>query len=133
MLFRSLSLFPSHDTAPSTNAAIDAAYTFTTAQAGIGVYLDTRSVGDPVNNGRTVHSGKLPYYRYLDAAVRSSKQGERSGAATVYYPVLDPELSDLIKAKNIKTQTRSVLTLLIIHYKQIASSGIKFVRKINGC
>ena len=101
--YASCCVIKSDDTAPSINAAIDAAYTFTTAQAGIGVYLDTRSVGDPVNNGRTVHSGKLPYYRYLDAAVRSSKQGERSGAATVYYPVLDPELSDLIKAKNIKT------------------------------
>lgn len=101
--YASCCVIKSDDTAPSINAAIDAAYTFTTAQAGIGVYLDTRSVGDPVNNGRTVHSGKLPYYRYLDAAVRSSKQLSRGGASTIYYPVLDPELSDLIKAKNIKT------------------------------
>ena len=100
--YASCCVIKSDDTAPSINAAIDAAYTFTTAQAGIGVYLDTRSVGDPVNNGRTVHSGKLPYYRYLDAAVRSSKQLSRGGASTIYYPVLDPELSDLIKAKNIK-------------------------------
>lgn len=101
--YASCCVIKSDDTAPSINAAIDAAYTFTTAQAGIGIYIDTRSVGDPVNNGRTVHSGKLPYYRYLDAAVRSSKQLSRGGASTIYYPVLDPELSDLIKAKNIKT------------------------------
>lgn len=101
--YASCAVFKTDDTAPSIQAGSQIAYDLTTAQAGIGAYVDCRSEGDPVNKGRTIHQGKYPYFRYYDSAVRSTKQGDRGGAMTLYYSVLDPELLMLLHMKNIKT------------------------------
>lgn len=91
------------DTADSIEAANSITYKFTTANAGIGGCLQTRSAGDSVRQGQIKHLGKIPYYKYFEAATKSTKQQSRSGAVTMYYTCLDPEVIDLLKLKSVKT------------------------------
>lgn len=98
-------LFTSKDTSASIEVASHIAYTMTCANSGIGGYLHTRSIGDGVRNNSIEHTGKLPYYRYLEAGVKSTKQGTRGGAATIYFTCLDPEIEDLIRLKHPTTPT----------------------------
>lgn len=63
------------DTAESIGVATTLAYAMTCAGAGIGLNLNTRSLGAAVRGGAIQHTGKIPYYRYAAAAVKSSKQG----------------------------------------------------------
>lgn len=63
------------DTAESIGVATTLAYSMTCAGAGIGLNLNTRSLGAAVRGGAIQHTGKIPYYRYASAAVKSSKQG----------------------------------------------------------
>lgn len=65
----------SDDTAESIGVATTLAYSMTCAGAGIGLNLNTRSIGAAVRGGAIQHTGKIPYYRYAAAAVKSSKQG----------------------------------------------------------
>ena len=65
----------SDDTAESIGVATTLAYAMTCAGAGIGLNLNTRSLGAAVRGGAIQHTGKIPYYRYAAAAVKSSKQG----------------------------------------------------------
>ena len=110
--YASCAVLKSDDSADSIEAAQNIAYTMTTAQAGIGGYVDTRSAGDPVANGRVEHTGKLPYYRMFDTSVRSSKQLGRGGAMTMFYPCLDPEVETLLKLKNVKTPLDKRINLI---------------------
>ena len=96
-------VFFGEDTADSIEAANSITYKFTTANAGIGGCLQTRSAGDPVRQGQIKHLGKIPYYKYFEAATKSTKQQSRSGAVTMYYTCLDPEVIDLLKLKSVKT------------------------------
>lgn len=63
------------DTADSIGVATSLAYSMTCAGAGIGMNMNTRSLGAAVRGGVIQHTGKIPYYRYAAAAVKSSKQG----------------------------------------------------------
>nr|DAO28758.1 MAG TPA: ribonucleoside-diphosphate reductase subunit alpha [Caudoviricetes sp.] len=65
----------SDDTAESIGVATTLAYSMTCAGAGIGTNFNTRSIGAAVRGGAIQHTGKIPYYRYAAAAVKSSKQG----------------------------------------------------------
>jgi ribonucleoside-diphosphate reductase alpha chain len=96
-------LFTNKDTSASIEVATHIAYTMTCANSGIGGYLNTRSLGDGVRNNTIEHTGKLPYYRYLEAAVKSTKQSSRGGAATIYFTCLDPEMEDLTRLKHPTT------------------------------
>lgn len=91
------------DSADSIGIAEHIAYIMTCKQAGIGMYLETRSTGDGVKNNTIVHQGKLPYYRCIDSAVKANKQFSRGGSATVFYRCIDPEIQDLLQLKNPMT------------------------------
>lgn len=91
------------DSADSIGIAEHIAYTMTCKQAGIGMYLETRSTGDGVKNNTIVHQGKLPYYRCIDTAVKANKQFSRGGSASVFYRCVDPEIEDLLQLKNPMT------------------------------
>ena len=93
------------DTAESIGVATTLAFSMTCAGAGIGLNLNTRSLGAAVRGGAIQHTGKIPYYRYAAAAVKSSMQNSRGGALTMYYPFTDPELFDLLILKNPLTVT----------------------------
>lgn len=104
--YASCCLFTTDDTADSIEAGSHIAYRFTNASAGIGGYMHTRSVKDPVRNGDIVHYGKLPYLRYYESAVKATKQAVRGGSATMHINVLDPEIEDLIRLKHPTTPTQ---------------------------
>ncbi|WP_288981786.1 ribonucleoside-diphosphate reductase subunit alpha [uncultured Flavobacterium sp.] len=93
-------LYTSSDNIGSLAAGDHIAYMMTAMSAGIGAHLQTRSIGDPVRDGSIIHQGKIPYYRSLEGVLLANKQGARSGAATVHYSVLDPEIFDLISLRN---------------------------------
>lgn len=96
-------VFTTKDSADSIEAGTHIAYTMTNANAGIGGYIHTRSIGDSVRNGAIVHTGKLPYYRYYEASVKATKQVDRGGACTIYYNILDPEIETLLRLKHPTT------------------------------
>ena len=91
------------DTADSLETAVHNAYKQTVSNAGIGISLNCRSLKDPVRNGTIKHTGKLPYYRYVQGAVGSTKQEVRGGSATVQFTALDPEIEDLLRLKHVTT------------------------------
>lgn len=101
--FASCCVLKSEDTADSIENMVHAAYKFTNASAGIGGTMTTRSVKDPIRNAKGKHTGKIPYYRYLQGAVKSTKQEVRGGGATTHYTALDPEIEALLRLKHPTT------------------------------
>lgn len=101
----SCALIKADDTASSIGIANTLGYSLTTAGAGLGLNINCRSIGAPVRGGSIQHQGKIPYFKGFAFTIRSSRQGVRSGAATVYYPFTDPELFDLLILKNPLTVT----------------------------
>ena len=104
--YASCCLFTTNDTAESIEVGSHIAYMMTCASAGIGGYMHTRSVKDPVRGGDIVHYGKLPYLRYYESAVKSTKQAVRGGSATMHINIMDPEIEDLIRLKHPTTPTQ---------------------------
>lgn len=96
-------IYKAGDSAASLAVGDHIAYTMTYMSAGIGSYLESRSLGDPVRNGAIKHQGKLPYYRALDGAVHANLQAGRGGACTTYFSAFDPEVIDITKLKNPMT------------------------------
>ena len=88
------------DEAESIGVLNTLAYTLTTAGAGVGAHMKTRSLGDGIRNGSIKHSGKVPYYRAFANVMRSSMQASRSGASTMHFPVFDLEVEILMGLKN---------------------------------
>lgn len=101
--YASCCVIKANDTAPSIGAAREIAYTMTCKQAGIGYYLESRSINDSVRQGTVQHMGKLGYYRGIDAGVKENRQSTRGGSATVSFTVLDPEIESLLVLKNPTT------------------------------
>lgn len=101
--YASCCVFTTNDTAASLAAADHIAYMMTCASAGIGGHIKTRSKGDKVRQGQIMHMGKLPYYKVQQAVVAANLQSSRGGANTMHFNVLDPEIEDLLKLKNVQT------------------------------
>ena len=115
-----------NDTIPSLAAGDHISYVMTAASAGIGQHIKTRSVGDKVRGGTIVHQGKLPYYKATQALVLANIQAGRGGACTMHFNVLDPEIEDLIKLKNV--QTVSEKRIKDIDYS--FGYNLEFVRRV---
>jgi len=98
--YASCCIYKAGDSAKSLAVGDHIAYTMTYMSAGIGSYLETRSVGDGVRGGTIKHQGKLPYYRSLDGAVHANLQAGRGGACTTYFSAFDPEAFTISKLKN---------------------------------
>lgn len=98
--FASCCLVDGTDTLDSIDAAQHVVFKMVAARAGIGYHLESRSIADPVRNGAFPHSGKLPYYRHIDRAVKANTQQSRGGSATVYVAFFDPEIVEIIQAKS---------------------------------
>lgn len=97
--FASCCLVDATDTLDSIDTAEHIVFKMVAARAGIGYHLESRSIADPVRNGAFPHSGKLPYYKHVDRSVKANTQQTRGGSATVSYPYFDPEIAQLMKAK----------------------------------
>lgn len=98
-------LYKTDDTIPSIQAGDSIAYLMTAASAGIGGLISTRSINDPVRNGKITHQGKLPYLRAVAGAVKANKQGARGGAITSYVPCFDPEIDSITVLQGVRTPT----------------------------
>lgn len=104
--YASCCVYTTHDTAASLAAGDHIAYIMTCASAGIGSHIKTRSKGDPVRGGTTVHQGKRPYYKMVESAVSANLQSSRGGSATMYFNCLDPEVMEILKWKSKKTASK---------------------------
>lgn len=77
--------------------------TMTAKSCGIGSSIIARSVGDPVQNGRVKHQGKMPYYAHRGTGVKANMQAGRGGACTEYFSAYDPEVMTILVAQNPAT------------------------------
>ena len=93
-------LYSVEDTIGSLNAGDNISYMMTTAGAGIGSVMFTRSKNMPIKNGKMKHAGKLPYFKLLQSNIQAAIQGPRGGAATTYINCMDPEIMTLLHLKN---------------------------------
>ncbi|WP_345797587.1 ribonucleoside-diphosphate reductase subunit alpha [Castellaniella sp. MT123] len=98
--YASCCLYASGDSARSIAVGNHIANTMTYMSAGIGSYLQTRSVNDPVRGGVIRHQGKLPYLRAVVAEIKANLQNGRGGACTSYFSIFDPEVDTLLRLKN---------------------------------
>lgn len=110
--YASCCIIKADDTAKSIGVAREVAYTMTVAQAGIGYYLSSRSIGDGVRGNTIKHMGKIPYYRGIDSGVKENRQSTRGGSATVSFLAIDPQVEDLMKLKNPLTVTSKRLNTM---------------------
>ena len=101
--FASCCLYTTGDNARSLAIGDHIAYTMTYMSAGIGGYINTRSVGDPVRGGIIEHKGKYHYYNAQASAVKANTQGGRGGACTSFFSIFDPEVEMLIMLQNPRT------------------------------
>lgn len=101
--FNSCCLFKSDDTARSIGAGNLIAYTMTYSSAGIGAYVQTRSIGQPIKGGIIKHGGKVSYYKALVGMIKANLQNGRGGAATVTYDAYDPDVLSIQPLKNSMT------------------------------
>lgn len=72
--YASCCLITANDSAKSIGIATSIAYEMTVKQAGIGMNLQTRSIGDGIRQNTISHQGKIPYYRHVRTAVAANKQ-----------------------------------------------------------
>lgn len=98
--YASCCLYTVGDSVASLAIGDHIAYTMTYMSAGIGGYIDARSVGDKVRGGLVEHQGKLPYYKSLAGAVKANLQAGRGGACTSYYSAFDPEADTIARIQN---------------------------------
>lgn len=98
--YASCCLYTTDDHAKSLAVGDHIAYTMTFMSAGIGGFINTRTLGDPVKNGLFLHHGKKPYFKSVAGAVTANKQGSRGGACTEYYSAFDPEATIISQLQN---------------------------------
>lgn len=98
--YASCCLYATDDTAKSIAIGNHIANTMTYMSAGIGAYMQMRSMNDPVRGGVIRHQGKLPYYRAIVGEVKANLQNGRGGACTTHFPIYDPEVDTLLRLKN---------------------------------
>lgn len=101
--FISCCLYTSGDSASSLAIGDHIAYTMTYMSAGIGGFINSRSMGDEVKSGIIRHMGKLPYFKSVGSAVNANMQTSRGGACTQYFSCFDPEVIDIIHLQNPRT------------------------------
>lgn len=98
-------LYKTDDTAPSLNTGDTIAYRMTTKGAGIGSFIQTRGLNEPVRNGAFLHQGKQPYYAIKGKNVRGNIQSGRAGAAKADYNIFDVEAYQIAGLQNPRTPT----------------------------
>ena len=98
--FASCCIFTSADDSDSLAIGDHIAYMMTVNSAGLGSYIDTRTVGDPIDGGRVKHNGKYMYLKANAAATGANKQAARAGAGTTAFRAFDPEATDIVQYRN---------------------------------
>ncbi len=107
--FSSCVLVDVDDSLDSISASAAAIQRYAANRAGLGINVGRiRAVDSKVRNGRTRHTGIVPYIRFLIAALKSCSQGGiRNASATVCFPAWHYEFEDIIVLKNEKGTTEA--------------------------
>jgi len=102
--FSSCVLIEAGDSLDSISAASSAVVKYVSQRAGIGLNLgQIRAIGSSIRGGEAFHTGCIPFYKLMQASVKSCSQGGvRGGAATVFYPLWHLECESLLVLKNNK-------------------------------
>lgn len=120
--FASCVLVDCDDTMDSYGSSILAVGKYTSKSAGIGLNLGrVRPIGAPVDNGRVVHTGVIPFLKAFESMVKSVSQSSRGGGATVNFPFWHLEAESIMKLKqNTEVDEKSVRKLdYVIQYSKI--------------
>jgi ribonucleoside-diphosphate reductase alpha chain len=77
---------------------------YVSQRAGLGINVgQMRSIGSDIDDGRSVHTGLIPFIKALQGDIGSCSQGGiRKGSATLFFPAWHYELESLIVLKNNK-------------------------------
>lgn len=100
--FSSCVLIKTGDTLDSINASAAAIVKYVSKRAGIGFDVGAiRGIGSPIRKGEMVHTGLVPFIKYLTGALKSCSQGGiRGGSATAYIPMWHYQFDDVVVLKN---------------------------------
>ncbi|WPJ72169.1 ribonucleoside-diphosphate reductase large subunit [Salmonella phage CRW-SP2] len=100
--FSSCVLIKTGDTLDSINATAASIVNYVSKRAGIGFDVGAiRGIGSPIRGGEMVHTGLIPFIKYLTGALKSCSQGGiRGGAATAYIPLWHYQFDDVVVLKN---------------------------------
>lgn len=100
--FSSCVLIKTGDTLDSINATAKTIVDYVSKRAGIGFDFGAiRGIGSPIRGGEMVHTGLIPFIKYLTGALKSCSQGGiRGGAATGYLPLWHYQFDDVVVLKN---------------------------------
>ena len=100
--FSSCVLIKTGDTLDSINATAKSIVDYVSKRAGIGFDVGAiRGIGSPIRGGEMVHTGLVPFIKYLTGALKSCSQGGiRGGAATAYIPLWHYQFDDIVVLKN---------------------------------
>lgn len=100
--FSSCVLIKTGDTLDSINATAKSIVDYVSKRAGIGFDVGViRGIGSPIRGGEMVHTGLVPFIKYLTGALKSCSQGGiRGGAATAYIPLWHYQFDDVVVLKN---------------------------------
>jgi len=77
-----------------------AANIMTQANAGIGINLITRGVGEPVRNGTIKHLGKKAYIDDVAKSILANTKNGRGGAGTLFFNAFDPQAEFISQLRN---------------------------------
>lgn len=100
--FSSCVLIKTGDTLDSINATAASIVNYVSKRAGIGFDVGAiRGIGSSIRGGEMVHTGLIPFIKYLTGALKSCSQGGiRGGAATAYIPLWHYQFDDVVVLKN---------------------------------
>ncbi|QIQ61963.1 ribonucleotide reductase of class Ia (aerobic) alpha subunit [Salmonella phage bering] len=100
--FSSCVLIKTGDTLDSINATAKSIVDYVSKRAGIGFDVGAiRGIGSPIRKGEMVHTGLVPFIKYLTGALKSCSQGGiRGGSATCYVPIWHYQFDDVVVLKN---------------------------------
>lgn len=93
-------IFTSADDGDSLAIGDHIANLMTQNSAGLGSFISTRTVGDPIAGGRVRHAGKYRYLKANAAATTANMQAGRAGAGTTSFSAFDPESIDIVQYRN---------------------------------
>lgn len=98
--FASCCIYTAADTVESLAIGNHIAFMMTANSAGLGSFINTRTVGDPIDGGRVKHGGKFRYLKCTATDTIANKQAARSGAGTTSVMCFDPEVIDVLQYRN---------------------------------
>ena len=99
--YASCTLIEVGDSLESIAASSHAMLRFVSRKAGLGIGMGAlRALGSGIRAGDVVHTGVIPFLKYMEATTKSCSQGGvRDGSTTVHFPFWHKEIEDILVLK----------------------------------